>query len=134
MVLVDTSVWIDLFRGKSTPEIRKLERLLGDGEDICTCGVVLTEVLQGVREAADYRRVLSRFDEFLFLPMSRRTFLGAADIYRSLRRKGVTIRKPIDCMIAAASIEHDVLLLHRDRDFEPIEVHCGLKTVKVRLH
>ena len=132
MVLVDTSVWIDFFRGKSTPEICTLERLLGEGEDICTCGVVLTEVLQGIREDADYRRVLAQFDEFLFLPMSRQTFLGAADLYRSLRRRGVTIRKPVDCMIAAASIEHDVSLLHHDRDFRPIEAHCGLKVVTVR--
>jgi len=132
MVLVDTTVWIDFFRGRSTPEVRELERLLKVGEDVCTCGVILTEVLQGIREDVDYRRTLARFDAFLFLAMNHQTFLAAADLYRSLRRRGVTIRKPVDCMIAAVSIEHDVALLHHDRDFDPMETHCGLKVGKVR--
>ena len=132
MVLVDTTVWIDLFRGKSTPEVRELERLLKEGKNLCICGVILTEVLQGIREDTDYRRTLARFDDFLFLPMNRQTFMAAAGMYRSLRRRGVTIRKTVDCMIAAVAIEHDVALLHHDRDFDPMETHCGLKVVKTR--
>jgi predicted nucleic acid-binding protein len=131
MVLVDTTVWIDFFRGRATPEVGTLERLLEQGEGICTCGVVLTEVLQGIRTDADYRKTRARFDAFLFLPMNRRIFLKAADMYRSLRRRGVTIRKSVDCMIAAVSIEHGVALLHNDRDFDPMETHCGLKVVTV---
>lgn len=130
MVLVDTTVWIDFFRGKATPEVGELERLLDEGETVCTCGVILTEVLQGIREDADYRRTLARFDAFLLLPMNRRIFLKAAEMYRSLRQRGVTIRKSVDCMIAAVSIEHRVALLHNDRDFDPMETHCGLKVVK----
>jgi predicted nucleic acid-binding protein len=132
MVLVDTTVWIDLFSGRSMPEVRELERLITEGEEIGTCGVVLTEVLRGIRSDADYRHTLSRFDAFVFLPMRRQTFVAAADMYRSLRRLGVTIRKSVDCMIAAVSIENDVALLHHDRDFDPIEKHCGLKVVKSR--
>jgi len=132
MVLVDTTVWIDLFRGKPTPEVGELERLLHDGEDICTCGVILTEVLQGIRDDADYRRTLARFEAFLLLPINRRTFLAAADIYRSLRRRGVTIRKSVDCMIAAVAMEHNAAILHHDRDFDPIETHCGLQVVRTR--
>ena len=131
MVLVDTTVWIDLFRGKSTPEVREVERMLHEGEDICTCGVILTEVLQGIRGDDDYQRTLSRFNAFLFLPMTRQTFVRAAELYRSLRRRGITIRKPVDCMIASVSIEHDIALLHKDRDFDPIENHCGLKVVHI---
>jgi predicted nucleic acid-binding protein len=63
--------------------------------------------------------------------MNRQTFLRAAELFRSLRRKGITIRKPIDCMIASVSIEHGVALLHNDRDFDPIETHCGLSVVKI---
>ncbi len=63
--------------------------------------------------------------------MHRGTFLAAADIYRSLRRKGITVRKSVDCMIAAVAIEFDLPLLHNDRDFDPIEAHCGLRAVKV---
>ncbi len=130
MVLVDTTVWIDLFAAKSTPEVNELERLLNEGEDICTCGIILTEVLQGIREDEDYQRTLSRFNTFLFLPMNRQAFVRAAELYRSLRRRGVTIRKPVDCMIASIAIEHDIALLHNDRDFDPIEIHCGLKVVR----
>jgi predicted nucleic acid-binding protein len=130
MVLVDTTVWIDFFGGKATPEVDELERLLTEEKDICTCGVILTEVLQGIREDVDYQRTLSRFDTFLLLPMNRQTFLRAAELFRSLRRRGITICKPIDCMIASVCIEHGIALLHNDRDFDSIESHCGLKVVK----
>jgi len=130
MVIVDTSVWIDFFRGKATPEVGKLERFLAEGEDVCICGIILTEVLQGIRDDSDYARTLSRFDAFLFLDMNRRTFVKAAQIYRTLRRRGITISKVIDCLIAASAIEHNIALLHNDRDFDPIEHICGLKVVK----
>lgn len=98
-----------------------------EGDDICICGVILTEVLQGIREDTDYTKILARFDSFLFLDLNRRTFMEAAQIYRTLRRRGITIRKPVDCMIAAVAIEHDIPLLHNDRDFDPIEKFCDLK-------
>jgi len=131
MVLVDTTVWIDFFAAKSTPEVAELERMLNEEEDICACGIILTEVLQGIREDEDYQRTLSRFDAFLLLPMTRQTFLRASELYRSLRRRGVTIRKSVDCMIASVAIEHDIALLHNDRDFNPMETFCGLKVVRV---
>jgi predicted nucleic acid-binding protein len=131
MVIVDTSVWIDFFRGKDTAEVGVLDQFLETGEDICICGIILTEVLQGIREDSDYSRTLIRFDTFLFLDMNRRTFVKAAQIYRALRRRGITISKIVDCMIAAAAIEHKVPLLHNDRDFDPIEKYHGLKVVKV---
>jgi predicted nucleic acid-binding protein len=129
MILVDTTVWIDFFKGQDTPEVRRLECLIGDDEDICICGVVLTEVLQGVREDKDYAAVSTRFESLIYLPMAHRTFKKAAEMYRSLRRKGVTIRNAVDCMIAAVAIEHDIPLLHSDRDFDPIAKHCGLKVI-----
>ena len=129
MILVDTTVWIDLFKGLDTPQVRHLERLIGADEDICICGVILTEVLQGVREDKDYGAVSTRFDAFIYLPMSQKTFRKAAEMYRSLRKKGVTIRNAVDCMIAAVAIEHNISLLHNDRDFLPISNHCGLKVI-----
>jgi predicted nucleic acid-binding protein len=131
MVLVDTTVWIDFFAGKSTPEVCELERAIAEREDICTCGVILTEVLQGIHDDDEHRRVKSVFDAFLFLPMTRQIFLSAAELYRSLRRKGITIRNSVDCMIAAVALENDVALFHHDRDFDPLETHCGFKVVKV---
>jgi predicted nucleic acid-binding protein len=131
VILVDTTVWVDLFAGRSTPHAGRLEQSLATGEDVCTCGVILTEVLQGIRADEEYRRTLARFDALLYLPMDRQLFIRAAELYRRLRHRGITIRKPVDCMIAAVAIRHDVMLLHNDRDFDPIEKHCGLKVVKV---
>jgi predicted nucleic acid-binding protein len=131
MVLVDTTVWIDFFAAKSTPEVAELERLVNEEEDICICGIILTEVLQGIRKDADYQRTLSRFETFLFLPMDRPSFVRAAELYRSLRHRGITIRKPVDCMIASVAIEHDIPLLHNDWDFDPIKAHYGLKVIKI---
>lgn len=120
MTLVDTTVWIDFFRNTGTPQVRELERLIESNEDICTCGVVLTEVLQGIRNDADYRQTVTAFDAFIFLPMAQQTFQKAAELYRALRSKGFTIRNSIDCMIAAVAIEHDMPLLHNDRDYDVI--------------
>ena len=126
ILLVDTSVWIDYFRGRSVSHVAALEQALQAGEDVCVCGLILTEVLQGIRSDVDYRKTATYFKSLVFLPMTYPTFVRAAEIYRALRRKGVTVRRPVDCLIAATAIEHDVLLLHNDRDFDPIEKHAGL--------
>ena len=132
MTIVDTTVWIDFFRGTDTPEVRELQRLIDGAEDVCVCGVILTEVLQGIREDADHAEASAAFDSFLFLPMTQRTFVRAADLYRTLRRRGITIRNAVDCMIASVAIEHDVPLLHNDRDFDSIAALGELKVVKTR--
>jgi len=128
IILVDTSVWVDFLNGAPGPHVSALESYLSEGADLCICGVILTEVLQGIRSDKEYAKTKSSLDALLFLPMRHSTFVEAAAIYRSLRRKGITIRKPIDCLIAAVAIEHGAALLHNDRDFDPIAKHCGLKT------
>jgi hypothetical protein len=129
ILLVDTSVWIDYFRGRSVSHVAALERALHAGDDVCACGLILTEVLQGIRSDVDYRKTATYFRSLVFLPMTYSTFVRAAQIYRALRRNGVTVRRPIDCLIAATAIEHDVLLLHNDRDFNPIETHAALRVL-----
>jgi predicted nucleic acid-binding protein len=130
MILVDTTVWIDFFGGFSPPHVRRMESAIAAGEDLCTCGLILAEVLQGIRDEMEYTRTRARLEPLLYLPMSRDTFLAAADHYRSLRRRGITIRKPVDCMIAAVAIEHRVPLLHNDRDFDHLEKHAGLRVAR----
>lgn len=132
MLLVDTTVWIDFFAGKTTPQVSVLELMISEGEDICVCGIVLTEILQGIRNDSRYAKTKALFDNLIFLPMARATFLRSAEIYRFLRKKGITIRKPLDCMIAAVALAHNVQFLHSDKDFAPIEKHFGLKAVKIR--
>lgn len=127
MVLVDTTVWIDFFAGREEPHVDKLQNLIENEEDLSICGVILTEILQGIRSDADFSKTRDYLDDLIFLPMRRGTFLRAAELYRSLRKKGITIRKPVDCMIASVSIEHDALLLHNDRDFRHIAEHSILK-------
>ena len=129
MLLVDTTVWIDFFASRERPHVHLLEDAFLRDEDICVCGVILTEVLQGIREDVDYRRTRKHFESLLFLPMAPETFISSADIYRQLRQRGITIRNAVDCMIAAVAIEHNVPLLHNDKDFEPIVQYCGLRTV-----
>ncbi len=127
MILIDTTVWIDFFLSINAPHVTMLENLIDSEEDLCLCGVILSEVLQGIREEKDYIRTKNYFNDLLILPMHESTFIHAADIYRALRKKGITIRKPIDCMIASVAIENDIPLLHNDRDFDYIAKYANLK-------
>ena len=130
MTLVDTSVWIDFFRDNPTTQVACLRQLILEGKDICTCGIVLSEVLQGIRDDRTYQKTKDYFETLSYLPENKMIFLKAADIYRGLRKKGFTIRKPVDCMIASVALFYDIQLLHSDRDFNPIETHMGLKAIK----
>ena len=127
MVLVDTTVWVDFFSARSYPHVKALENLIVNRDDICLCGIILTEILQGIRKDSEFNRTRELLANLVFLPMQNSIFLRSAEIYRNLRRKGITIRKPVDCMIAAVAIENDIPLLHNDKDFVPIEKHFGLK-------
>ena len=129
MILVDTTVWIDFFKASSLHHVGILENLILNREDICICGIILSEVLQGIRKDSEYTKTRELFEELIILPMHNSTFFKSAEIYRALRRKGITIRKPLDCMIASVAIENEIPLLHNDRDFDPIEKHFGMKTL-----
>ena len=126
MVLVDTTVWIDFFAGRNESHVMALQELIEREEDLCLCGVILAEVLQGIRFDADFIKTKEYLGDLIFLPMRHATFIQSAEIYRSLRKKGVTIRKPVDCMIASVAIEYNIHLLHNDRDFDYIAKHSKL--------
>ena len=130
MILVDTTVWIDFFAGRPRPHVATLEQLLQTGEDICICGIVLAEVFQGIRSDSEYTKTEDYFESLVFLPMIHAKFLRSSQMYRALRKKGLTIRTPLDCMIASVAIEHRVPLLHNDRDFDKIANHTNLEVVK----
>ncbi len=130
MILVDTSVWIDFFSEETSNQVAILELLIEEEKDLCLCGVVLTEVLQGIRDNRQYNKTKNILSNLIFLPMHRNTFVNAATIYRTLRTHGVTIRSSVDCMIAAVCIENRVLLLHNDKDFNLIENYFGLRVLR----
>ena len=130
MLLIDTSVWIDFFAGRETPHVATLEQLILDEEDLALCGIILTEILQGIGDDAAYRRVKRFLGPLIMLPMPETVYVKAADIYRKLRKSGITIRKTNECIIAATALEHRCQLLHNDKDFLPIAAHFSLKTIR----
>ena len=107
-----------------------LEQFILDNEDLALCGVILTELLQGIADDATHRRVRRYLSPLLMLPMPETVFIRAADIYRKIRKTGITIRKSNDCIIAATALEHHCQLLHNDKDFVPIADHYSLKIVE----
>ncbi len=127
MILVDTSVWIDFLAGRETPQAKAVESLVESREDICICGIVLTEVLQGIREDKEYNNTKAVLSELIYLPMAQETFFLAATIYRTCRSRGITIRNSTDCIIAATCIYHSVRLLHNDKDFDSIATQFDLE-------
>ncbi len=127
MILVDTSVWIDFLMGRDTTHAKAVESLVDAREDICICGVVLTEVLQGIKIDKEHDKTKGILSELVFLPMTQETFYSAANIYRACRSRGITIRNSIDCMISAVCIQYDVALLHNDKDFDLIASQFNLR-------
>lgn len=120
-VLVDSSVWVDLINAHASPEAAALADLLGGDDDICTCGVIVAEVLQGLRRESGYARVRDGFADLTFLDTpGMRLYVRAAEIYRALRKRGRTVRSTIDCLIAAIAEENRCHLLHRDADLYEI--------------
>ncbi|TAL46093.1 MAG: PIN domain nuclease [Salinibacterium sp.] len=129
MILVDSSVWIDYFRGNTTPAATTLDALLG-AEEIAIGDLVLAEVLQGFgtdANAAQAERLLSSLT--LVKLGGRDAAIQAAANFRALRRLGVTVRKTVDTMIATGCIRTGHVLLHNDRDFDAFEQHLGLQVL-----
>ena len=128
-VLVDTTVWIDFFNGHETTQTRKLEHCIQAGDDLCCCGFVLTEVLQGIREEKQFVSIKRHFENLIYLDSDRSAFELGATIYRDLKRAGFTIRNSIDCLIAATVLQHGVHLLENDRDYSFIDRHFPLNRI-----
>ena len=130
MLMVDTSVWLDFFADRDTPEVQILDRAI-DREPIGLGDLTLCEVLQGIRSDRQFRRVRDELGGLGVVPVVDTDIaLKAAENYRSLRRRGITIRKTIDTLIATFCIEKGHVLLHNDRDFDPFEEHLGLRVAR----
>ena len=129
MIVVDTSVWIDLLNDNDTPTARRCVELLEDGAPIALTDVVFTEVLQGFRAERDANRVERYLRLFPMLRLeSLDDFALAASLYRSARRAGVTIRKTLDCLIAAPCVRMGAPILHADEDFDRLASCTPLET------
>lgn len=126
MILVDSSVWVDYFRGTTTPQAEKLDLLLGN-EPIATCDLILTEVLQGFVSDRDFNQAKKLMTSLVIVDLAGQTMaIQAAKNFRALRALGITVRKTIDTVIATRCIESGLPLLYSDRDFDPFVEHLGL--------
>ena len=129
MIVVDSSVWIDYFTGRKTKATEKLDSLLGR-ELVAIGDLMLVEVLQGFRTDSDYRKARQLLLSLTVLNiLDTDIALKSAANFRALRRKGITVRKTIDAIIATFCIENRVALLHSDKDFHPFHKHLRLKSV-----
>ena len=128
MILVDSSVWIDYFRGTATPQAEKLDSLLGT-EPLATGDLILTEVLQGFVSDRDFNQAKELLTSLVIVNLAGQDIaIQAAKNFRALRALGVTVRKMIDTVIATRCIESGLPLLYSDTDFDPFVEHLGLRS------
>ncbi len=129
MVIVDTTVWIDYFGDRDTPQTAWLEQGMTD-QPLGLTDQILCEILQGIRNNADFERTRQRLSGFMLFDTGGETLaVTSAQNYRFLRARGHTIRRTNDCVIATFCIRKGHSLLHFDRDFDPFEKHLGLHVV-----
>ena len=131
MILVDSSVWIDYFNGQSTEETDKLDGILGIAP-VTIGDLILTAVLQGFRDDKDYKtakELLSSLTIFNLLGVEMA--IKSAENYRKLRKKGITIWKTTDVIIATFCIDRSLPLLYSDKDFKSFSSHLGLKSALI---
>ncbi|MCG7994112.1 MAG: PIN domain nuclease [Candidatus Thiodiazotropha taylori] len=126
MIVVDSSVWIDFFSGDDTPEAENLDRTLGI-KPVAIGDLILTEVLQGFRHDKDYKAARRVFDDVtIFDMLGVQMAIKSAENFRTLRKKGITVRKTADVIIATFCIEQKLPLLFSDKDFKSFVKHLGL--------
>jgi len=134
MILVDSSVWIDFFRGAASREAELLDQLLGR-EELAVGDIILTEVLQGFSIDRDFELALRLLGSLTHVDIAGIDIaVKAARNFRALRARGITIRKTIDTLIATRCIENNLPLLYSDRDFDPFADHLGLVSVARATH
>lgn len=127
MILVDTSAWVEYLRATGSDAAGHVRSLISTDASLATCDVIRMEVLAGARDRAhlaDLRALLARCTN---LPLSAEDYEAAASLYRTCRHGGETVRKLVDCLIAAAALRHDVPLLRMGGDFNAIARHSALR-------
>jgi hypothetical protein len=125
VILVDTSIWIELFRARRPLDLEAVV----DFDEVVTCLAVIQEVLQGFRAEGAYRQAREAMLSLPIVesPLGEGVFSEAVDLYRAARRAGLTVRSSVDCLIAACAIRHDLEVLHRDRDYAALAEISALR-------
>ena len=129
MIMVDSTVWIDYFNGKITLQTDYLDRIL-PAEPILVGDLILAEVLQGFRRDSDFDKASRALSKFVQVSLVNPALaIQGARNFRALRKKGISVRKTIDCLIATYCIENGHDLLHSDADFDPFEEQLRLQVI-----
>ncbi len=129
MILVDTSVWVDYFNGIINQKTNKLDLILSNNV-VITGDIILTEILQGFRNDKDYQTAKNYLDSLYYYQFIDKSMsIKAAENFRFLRKKGITVRKTTDILIGTFCIEYNIPLLHNDKDFQPMEEYLHLKVI-----
>lgn len=126
MVLIDTSVWIDFFQASESSHALALESLIRNNNRAIICGIILQEILQGIRDDRSYSHAKDRLSRLPYLEIDKETYIYASSLYRILRAKGITV-PPVDVTIAGLAVQRDIPLYTRDEHFKAIAKHSGLK-------
>lgn len=125
MILIDTSAWIEYLRDTGSPTCNRVDELLA--ADIATCDPVRLEVLAGARSESHLTQLRGLLARATSLPVDSRHYEQAAIIFRAARAEGLTVRRLMDCLIAAVAIDYSVPLLHADRDFDSLSAVTELR-------
>ena len=127
-IIVDTSIWVDYFQGVQNSQTKLVTELLLNTNRVAVTPTILQEVLQGIRDDSQFVRTQKNLLACVLLRLDAvEAAVEAAQLYRNLRKKGVTIRKPNDCLIAYYALFYDLPILHNDIDFEQIARHTALR-------
>lgn len=130
-LLFDTSIWIDFLNKKKSPGADLLEQSILNDHPIYLTPTILQEILQGIRDDSTYERIKDTLSYYNVLDLPQiQAAIGAADLYRTLRKKGATIRKSNDCLIAYYALEFSITLVHNDTDFDQIQQYTDLKVIR----
>ena len=127
MMMVDTSIWADFFNGARNPHVERLDMALLEEEDLAVMPIIITEVLQGLRTDTGFQRARRVLVSLPAIHATVDCHVRAAQLFRSLRRKGITVRGAVDCVIAQTCIDIKAELLSPDADFEQIACHARLR-------
>lgn len=132
MILIDTSALIEFLNRTGSVFDKEIEALINSDEDTAIADIVMTEVLQGIRDDKDYMEVKQALLSFpVYSLKGVDSFIAAADLYRKCRKTGHTKRNTVDLLIAQIALENDLIILHNDRDFETLADICSLKIYKL---
>ena len=132
MILIDTSAFIEFLNHTGSPFDKEIENLINSDEELALAEITITEILQGIKDDKYFNEIKNSLTAFpIYSLKSTDSYIAAAALYRKCRKKGLTIRSTIDLLIAQIALEHDLVLMHNDKDFQSIAGLSRLKTYKI---